>query len=168
MVKSYTDSTFPLYMFLLDTDTSHHIRQHSMTFLFRRGSYHPSFQFCSVASCGSSFDRAPPFPATRLRYAMLDLTTIFSAAGLQQELKSAHGDKSRLGWDGGGSLFGKSGWKLQNYRSTWNPRIAVSKRFKDFGQTQVLGFHLSFQGYSSATCESESTGPEGFMDQVLT
>lgn len=40
------------------------------------------------------FDRAPPFPATRLRYAMLDLITIFSAAGLQQELKSAHGDKS--------------------------------------------------------------------------
>ena len=31
---------------------------------------------------------------------MLDLITIFSAAGLQQELKSAHGDKSRLG-DGG-------------------------------------------------------------------
>lgn len=117
-----------LYMFLLDT--SHHIRQYSMTFLFRRGSYHPSFLF-SVASCGSSFDRAPPFPATRLRYAMLDLITIFSAAGLQQELKSAHGDKSRLGWDGGCSLFGKSGWKLQNYRSTWNPRIAVSKRFKD-------------------------------------
>ena len=125
----YTDSTCPFSTCFYWTrpiifdNTQWH-------FLFRRGSYHPSFLF-SVASCGSSFDRAPPFPATRLRYAMLDLITIFSAAGLQQELKSAHGDKSRLGWDGGCSLFGKSGWKLQNYRSTWNPRIAVSKRFKD-------------------------------------
>ena len=89
-------------------NTSHHLppypRYSHLNFHFR-------------ASCGSSFDPAP-FPATRERlvfdHAMLDLITIFSAAGLQQELKSAHGDKSC--W----------GWKRQHDGSKWNPRITLT------------------------------------------
>ena len=42
------------------------------------------------------FKQSPSWHVRFARDAMLDLITIFSAAGLQQELKAANGDKSLM------------------------------------------------------------------------